>query len=87
VQAAEGAGKLAGLKVDYVISSPFKRCLQTAAGVVRGLTGKLEEGHWLVDWQLAEVRALRVRWLAAKGAGGQARTDVSDRGFKGGQPA
>jgi hypothetical protein len=40
--------------VDYVISSPFKRCLQTSAGVVRGLP-YLPQGHWLVDWQLAEV--------------------------------
>lgn len=53
-QAAEAAGKLAGLTVDYVISSPFKRCLQTSAGIVRNLPG-LPQGHWLVDWQLAEV--------------------------------
>lgn len=53
-QAAEAASKLVGLTVDYVISSPFKRCLQTSAGLVRNLPG-LQEGHWLVDWQLAEV--------------------------------
>lgn len=58
-QAAEAAGKLAGLTVDYVISSPFKRCLQTSAGIVRNLPG-LPQGHWLVDWQLAEVHEPRV---------------------------
>lgn len=55
LQAAEAPSRLSGMTVDYVISSPFKRCLQTSAGLVRGLTG-LKEGHWLVDWQLAEVR-------------------------------
>jgi broad specificity phosphatase PhoE len=55
LQAAEAASKLVGLTVDYVISSPFKRCLQTSAGAVRNLLG-LQQGHWLVDWQLAEVR-------------------------------
>ena len=40
--------------MDYVISSPFKRCLQTSAGLVKSLPG-LQEGHWLVDWQLGEV--------------------------------
>jgi hypothetical protein len=57
LQAAEVASKLVGLTVDYVISSPFKRCLQTSAGAVRSLSG-LQAGHWLVDWQLAEVRGL-----------------------------
>jgi hypothetical protein len=55
LQAAEAASKLVGLTVDYVISSPFKRCLQTSAGLVRNLQG-LQDGHWLVDWQLGEVR-------------------------------
>lgn len=55
LQAAEAASKLVGLTVDYVISSPFKRCLQTSAGVVKNLPG-LQEGRWLVDWQLGEVR-------------------------------
>lgn len=54
LQAAEAASKLVGLTVDYVISSPFKRCLQTSAGLVKSLPG-LQEGHWLVDWQLGEV--------------------------------
>lgn len=54
LQAAEAASKLLGYTVDYVISSPFKRCLQTSAGAVRGLPD-LPQGHWLVDWQLAEV--------------------------------
>lgn len=55
LQAAEAVHKLSGFSIDCVVSSPFKRCLQTSAGVVRGLPG-LTEGQWLVDWQLAEVR-------------------------------
>jgi broad specificity phosphatase PhoE len=54
LQAAEAASKLIGYTVDYVITSPFKRCLQTSAGAVRRLPD-LPAGHWLVDWQLAEV--------------------------------
>jgi len=68
-QAVEAPSRLSGLSVDYVISSPFKRCLQTSAGVVRGLRG-LPEGHWLVDWQLAEVRTSRgaaAAYTAGKG--------------------
>eukprot|EP00879_Flechtneria_rotunda_P015311 GHRR01016005.1.p1 GENE.GHRR01016005.1~~GHRR01016005.1.p1 ORF type:complete len:322 (+),score=98.43 GHRR01016005.1:3358-4323(+) len=58
VEAAAAAAKIGDLLVDYVISSPFKRCLQTSAGVVAGLG--LSTGQWLVDWQLAEVCDARV---------------------------
>jgi broad specificity phosphatase PhoE len=53
LQANEVASKLAGFSVDYVVSSPFRRCLQTSAGVVKQLG--LQQGQWLVDWQLSEV--------------------------------
>jgi broad specificity phosphatase PhoE len=53
-QANDVASKLEGYTVDYVISSPFRRCLQTSAGVVKQLG--LQQGQWLVDWQLSEVR-------------------------------
>jgi broad specificity phosphatase PhoE len=53
LQANEVASKLDGFSVDYVISSPFRRCLQTSAGVVKQLG--LQQGQWLVDWQLSEV--------------------------------
>jgi broad specificity phosphatase PhoE len=53
-QANDVASKLGGYAVDFVISSPFRRCLQTSAGVVKRLG--LQQGQWLVDWQLSEVR-------------------------------
>jgi broad specificity phosphatase PhoE len=53
-QAADVASKLVGFSVDCVVSSPFRRCLQTSAGVVKQLG--LQQGQWLVDWQLSEVR-------------------------------
>jgi phosphohistidine phosphatase SixA len=58
----DAAAKLAGHRIDAVVASPFKRCLQTSAGVVRGLPGFSEDGNhsssrqWLVDWAVAEVR-------------------------------
>ncbi|KAF6254389.1 histidine phosphatase superfamily [Scenedesmus sp. NREL 46B-D3] len=58
VQANEVASQLEGFTVDYVISSPFRRCLQTSAGVVRQLG--LKQGQWLVDGQLSEVCDPRV---------------------------
>jgi broad specificity phosphatase PhoE len=48
-------------QVDVIISSPFRRCLQTSAALVRELN--MTAGSWLIDWQLSEVG----RIAAAKG--------------------
>lgn len=58
VQANDVASKLGGHTIDVVITSPFRRCLQTSAGVVKQLG--LQQGQWLVDWQLSEVCDPRV---------------------------
>jgi hypothetical protein len=47
------ASRLRGVSIDLVVSSPFKRCLQTAAEIVAQLG--LPQGRWLVDWGLSEV--------------------------------
>lgn len=52
-QAREAAGGVCGLQVDLVVTSPFKRCLQTSAELVAELG--LPQGSWLVDWGLSEV--------------------------------
>jgi hypothetical protein len=42
--------------VDVVVTSPFKRCLQTSAQIVAQLPA-LQQGRWLADWRLSEVCA------------------------------
>jgi broad specificity phosphatase PhoE len=43
-----------GKGIEYVITSPFVRCLQTSAEIVEELG--LEQGRWLVIWPMCEVR-------------------------------
>jgi hypothetical protein len=55
---ARDAGSYEAFKnIDLVITSPFKRCLQTSAQVVSVLG--LEQGKWLADWRLSEVRYMK----------------------------
>jgi hypothetical protein len=49
----QGAGMCSA--VQFVVCSPYQRCLQTAAALVRRL--KLPHGRWLVSWGLAEASA------------------------------
>ncbi len=42
------------LGIDLVVTSPFKRCLQTSAEIVAALG--LPADCWLADWGLSEVR-------------------------------
>ncbi len=44
-----------GMHLDVVITSPFRRCMQTSAEIVAELG--MAEGTWLVDWAFSEVRA------------------------------
>jgi len=57
-QAHEAGGCEAFKNIDLVVTSPFKRCLQTSAQVVSVLG--LEQGKWLADWRLSEVCEPRV---------------------------
>lgn len=43
------------LGIEYVITSPFLRCLQTSSEIVSAMG--LTHGQWLLDWSMAEVRA------------------------------
>lgn len=52
-QARDAGAALRGAGIDLVVTSPFKRCLQTSAAVVAELG--LPQGSWLVDWGLSEV--------------------------------
>lgn len=58
-QAIEAAQALAdqqgSLQIEYVVTSPYQRCLQTSAEIVARLN--LPQGRWLVDWGLGEVGA------------------------------
>ncbi|KAJ9510766.1 hypothetical protein QJQ45_027606 [Haematococcus lacustris] len=47
------ASQQASLQIQYVVVSPFQRCLQTSAPIVAALG--LPPGRWLVDWALSEV--------------------------------
>ncbi|KAJ9508799.1 hypothetical protein QJQ45_028112, partial [Haematococcus lacustris] len=47
------ASQQASLQIQYVVVSPFQRCLQTSAPIVAALG--LPPGRWLVDWALGEV--------------------------------
>jgi len=41
------------LRIEYVVTSPFLRCLQTSAEVVAKLM--LPQGRWLVDFGMGEI--------------------------------
>jgi len=41
------------VQIEYVVTSPFLRCLQTSTEIVAAL--KLPAGRWLVDWAMGEV--------------------------------
>lgn len=56
LQAREVAKELEAMQIDYVITSPFQRCLQTSAGIVAEL--ELPQDRWLVDWSFSEVQLL-----------------------------
>ncbi|KAF8065954.1 Slc25a24 [Scenedesmus sp. PABB004] len=58
VQANAAFEHLADYAVDAVLTSPFRRCLQTSAGLVKQL--ETPAGRWLADWQLAEICDPRV---------------------------
>ncbi|KAI8465994.1 MAG: histidine phosphatase superfamily [Monoraphidium minutum] len=57
-QAREAAAAMRDLGIDLVVTSPFKRCLQTSAEIVAELG--LPQGAWLVDWGLSEICDPRV---------------------------
>lgn len=58
---AREAGQLFKEKnIDYVLTSPFLRCLQTSAEIVDELG--LAQGRWLVVWPMCEVRAGAPGW-------------------------
>ncbi|GLC35762.1 hypothetical protein PLESTB_000491600 [Pleodorina starrii] len=52
-QAREAAAQFKSKNIDYVLTSPFVRCLQTSAEIVDELG--LEQGRWLVLWPMAEL--------------------------------
>lgn len=56
-QAKEAAQNLVAaqsqLKIEYVVTSPFLRCLQTSSEIVSQL--QLPPGRWLVDFGMGEV--------------------------------
>ena len=52
-QAKSVALELKDLQFDYVISSPFLRCLQTSAQILSQLDLTLD--HFIIDCQLGEV--------------------------------
>jgi len=68
-QAREVSAGLRGLSIDLVVTSPFKRCLQTSAEIVAELG--VPQGCWLVDWGLSEVRwaGWLVGWLVGWSVG------------------
>ncbi|KAF5829727.1 hypothetical protein DUNSADRAFT_15574, partial [Dunaliella salina] len=51
--AAALAQQQSKLQIDYIVTSPFLRCLQTSTEIVAAL--KLPTGRWLVDWAMGEV--------------------------------
>lgn len=52
-EARDSGVELKKIDVDFVITSPFLRCLQTSAEIVSELG--LPQGRWLVDWTLSEI--------------------------------
>lgn len=71
---AKEAGRLFKDKhVDYVLTSPFVRCLQTSSEIVAQLG--LAQGRWLATWPMCEVRFATEQAVRARvggGAGGEA---------------
>ncbi|CAD7701715.1 unnamed protein product [Ostreobium quekettii] len=57
-QAREVAASLRGLQFDYVVSSPFQRCLQTSAQILPQLGLSLDQ--LLINCQIGEVFSPRV---------------------------
>ncbi|KIZ06034.1 hypothetical protein MNEG_1928 [Monoraphidium neglectum] len=57
-QAREVAAAMRDLNIDIIVTSPFKRCLQTSAEIAAELG--TPQGAWLVDWGLSEVCDPRV---------------------------
>jgi broad specificity phosphatase PhoE len=53
VQAHTVAAAMQALGIEVVITSPFRRCLQTSAEIVAAMG--LSQGAWIVDWGLSEV--------------------------------
>jgi hypothetical protein len=53
LQAREVAAAMRDLNIDIIVTSPFKRCLQTSAEIAAELG--TPQGAWLVDWGLSEV--------------------------------
>ncbi|KXZ56348.1 hypothetical protein GPECTOR_1g308 [Gonium pectorale] len=52
-QAREVAAQFKSKQIDYVLTSPFVRCLQTSAEIVDELG--LEQGRWLAVWPMCEL--------------------------------
>ncbi|KAG2499249.1 hypothetical protein HYH03_002828 [Edaphochlamys debaryana] len=52
-QAREAAAQFKSKEIDYVLTSPFVRCLQTSAEIVDEL--QLSQGRWLVVWPMCEL--------------------------------
>lgn len=55
-QASAAAALLEGRGVAQIVTSPFQRCLQTAAELARAL--RLPPSAIEVDWSVCEVRLL-----------------------------
>ncbi len=53
-QARKAGEMFKGKSIDYVLTSPFVRCLQTSGEIVAQLG--LAQGRWLVVWPMCEVR-------------------------------
>eukprot|EP00798_Chlamydomonas_sp_ICE-L_P026951 gene26951-34977_t len=52
-QAAKAGQALRELDIAVVVTSPYLRCLQTSAAIVKELD--LPQGSWFVDWSFGEV--------------------------------
>lgn len=65
LQAKEAGEKMKAFGIEYVITSPFLRCLQTSSEIVAALG--MAQGQWLLDWSMAEVSNpttwLKLRWM------------------------
>ncbi|MEW5309627.1 MAG: hypothetical protein WDW38_001504 [Sanguina aurantia] len=52
-QARAAGEKMKALGIEYIITSPFLRCLQTSSEIVSAMG--LTHGQWLLDWSMAEM--------------------------------
>lgn len=87
------AARLAGVRIDWIVSSPMARALETAEVIARGRPVEVDErlreldyGRWEgLDYAEIDARdpGLRARWEADPAAthspGGECGNDVADR--------